>query len=116
MKRFTTLAQFRTLKYYWLNHKPFSAEDLLREGIYHIPALCRLSLRLMESRKQLMGFEAGDGTSRYFATTESRCEWEEIWNRGTSLLWMMCDRTLLLRGLNRYEKQALIAELEEILR
>lgn len=108
MRRFTTFAQHRILKFYWAEHLPFTLRDLTDKGIFHLPLLGRISLRLMESRGQIIVYNKRNGENCYIGTTESRDEWKKIWRSEDFSTWH-------LRGRNRYEKARIITKLNELI-
>lgn len=115
MKRLATFTQHKILSHYWTERTPFTVNDLVRKGILHFPALGRLTLRLMESRGQVMLHGKLNGEILYIATTESKDEWAAIWINIINSMPISPFFGIPLHGRNRYEKQALIAELEDII-
>ena len=115
MKRLATYAQHKILRYYWNEGKPFTVNDLVRKKVLHFPALGMLTLRLMESRGQVMLYGKLNGEILYIATTESKDEWAAIWINIINSMPISPFFGIPLHGRNRYEKQALIAELEDII-
>ncbi len=115
MKRFTTYTQRKILQFYWDNHTPFTVSSLIENGTAHFHFLCKLTLRLMESRGQVLAWGKWDSKPMYIATTESKDEWKSIWERDIPYVYKQCCFRLSLRGMNWYENEELIADLEEII-
>lgn len=107
MKRLATFTQHKILSHYWTERTPFTVNDLVRKGILHFPALGRLALRLMESRGQVLANGKRNGELLYIATTESKNEWADIWRDGSNPVNMS--------GMNRYENQELIDDLNKLI-
>jgi hypothetical protein len=115
MKRLATYTQHKILSHYWTERTPFTVNDLVRKGVLHFSALGRLTLRLMESRGQVLISGKLKEEILYIATTESKDEWADIWrNRCDPLNTRECfDGSM--RGMNRYEREALLSELNELM-
>ena len=79
MKHFLTFTQRKILKDYWREQTPFTLGDLIEKKILHFPALGRLTLRLMESKGQLLAYDSWGGEPLYIGTTDSADEWVKIW-------------------------------------
>lgn len=115
MKHFTTFTQHRILKDYWQNHIPFTASSLIERGIFHFPALGRLTLRLMECWGQIIEQCKWNGEPLYVATTESKKEWADIWRCKRQYSEICCGPYKKVLGMNRYERQNFYEELDETL-
>lgn len=79
MIHFTTLAQYKILKYYWKNNMPFTVDDLLKEKIIHFRLLGKFTLKIMELNWQLLAQGQVNGEMQYIASTSSETEWQSIW-------------------------------------
>ncbi len=115
MRRFTTLTQWRILKYFWKKQDTFTLDELLGEGIIHHPALGRLTLQIMEARGQVLSRHTTANKREYIATTDSKDEWKRIWVRRPSVPWIVVDSGLNMRGVNKYEHAKTLAELDKII-
>ena len=115
MKFHTTITQKRILQNYWQNHAPFSISSLTEKKILHFPFFGRITLRLMESRGQIIEHHKRDGEILYIATTESQNEWADI--RGSKLptVWSFPNSCFSLGRMNRYERENLFEYLEELI-
>lgn len=89
--------------------------DLIEKKILHFPALGRLTLRLMESKGQLLVYDSQGVEPLYIGTTDSADEWVKIW-RGYSDPAAM-DKCFggSLRGMSKYEREEQLAKLDEII-
>lgn len=115
MEHFTTITQWRILKYFWRRQRVFTLEDLLAEKIIHFPALGRLTLRMMEWRGQVLSRCVKANEIEYFATTNSKEEWRHIWSPRPFIEAFFGDRSSNMRGVNRYEHAESMAALNRIL-
>ena len=110
-----TLTQQKILKFYWEKHTPFSVTRLIDDKIIHFPSLGSLTLRLMESRGQIIEHHKRNGEILYIATTESYDEWEDIWNPALNTRWISAISSFSVCRMNRYEIEDLYNELEELI-
>ena len=115
MKHFLTFTQRKILKDYWREQTPFTLGDLIEKKILHFPALGRLTLRLMESKGQLLAYDNWGGEPLYIGTTDSADEWAEIWRRDSNPAAMDECFGGSLRGMNKHEREELLAKLDEII-
>ncbi|NBJ88530.1 hypothetical protein [Acutalibacter sp. 1XD8-36] len=115
MKRFLTFTQRKILKDYWREQTPFTLGDLIEKKILHFPALGRLTLRLMESKGQVLAYDRRDGEALYIGTTDSADEWAKIWRKDSNPAAMDECFGGSLRGMNKYEKEEQLAKLDEII-
>ena len=115
MKHFLTFTQRKILKDYWREQTPFTLGDLIEKKILHFPALGRLTLRLMESKGQLLAYDNWGGEPLYIGTTDSADEWAKIWRRDSNPAAMDECFGGSLRGMNKYEKEEYLAKLDEII-
>lgn len=113
MKRFTTPAQRRVIKNYWQDHRPFSVFDLIEKKILRFPFLGRLTLRLMESKGQILARGSRDGKPLYIATTDSEEEWADLWDQAVYFSPAFFYHCFYVGVLNRHEKQELLDKLEK---
>lgn len=114
LRRFTTPTQWKILKYFWRRQSAFSVDDLIDAGIIHFPALGRFTLRIMEARGQVISLLTRKSGTLYFATTRTIEEWKRIWAPRT-FLEKWGDPGFNMRGVNRYEKEEIIAEIDKML-
>lgn len=115
MKRFTTLTQRKILKFYWEKHTPFSVTSLIDDKILHFPSLGKQTLRLMESRGQIIEHHKRNGEILYIATTESPKEWADIWVPEINTRLANVLDCYTLGRMNRYEREKLFDELNELI-
>ncbi len=115
MKRFLTFTQRKIIKFYWAEQTPFTVSDLIKKDILYFPALGRLTLRLMESRGQVLACDNWNGEPLYIATTDSAYEWAKIWREDSDPAAKDTCFGGSLRGMNKYEKEKMITKLDEII-
>lgn len=115
MKRLATYTQYKILRYYWTERTPFTVDDLVEKGVLHFSALGGLTLRIMESRGQVLAYGKWNGKILYIATTESKDEWAYIWRRRCDPLDMRRCFEGDMRGKNRYERAAMLADLDDLI-
>ena len=115
MKQFVTFTQRKILQYYWKEQTPFTVSGLIEKGVLHFPALGRLTLRLMESRGQILACDSWEGEPLYIGTTDSADEWAEIWRRDSNPAAMDKCFGGSLRGINKHEREELLDKLDEII-
>ena len=115
MKRFLTFTQHKILQYYWTEQTPFSVSDLIKKGILRFPVPGRLTLRLMESRGQILAYDSQGVEPLYIATTDSEEEWAKIWRKHSNPAAMDECFGGSLCGMNKYEKEEYLAKLDEII-
>ena len=115
MKHFLTFTQRKILKDYWREQTPFTLGDLIEKKILHFPALGRLTLRLMESKGQVLAYDSRGEEPLYIGTTDSADEWAKIWRRDSNPAAMDECFGGSLRGMNKYEKEEHLAKLDEII-
>ncbi|MDE6837055.1 MAG: hypothetical protein K2P33_01515 [Acutalibacter sp.] len=115
MKHFLTFTQRKILKDYWREQTPFTLGDLIEKKILHFPALGRLTLRLMESKGQVLAYDSRGEEPLYIGTTDSADEWAEIWRRDSNPAAMDKCFGGSLRGMNKHEREELLAKLDEII-
>ena len=115
MKRFLTFTQRKILQYYWKEQTPFTVSGLIEKGVLHFPALGRLTLRLMESRGQILACDSWEGEPLYIGTTDSANEWAKIWRKDSNPAAMDKCFGGSLRGMNKYELEEQLAKLDEII-
>lgn len=94
---------------------PFTLGDLIEKKILHFPALGRLTLRLMESKGQLLVYDSQGVEPLYIGTTDSADEWAKIWRGDSNPAAMDECFGGSLRGMNKYEKEEYLAKLDEII-
>ena len=115
MKRFTTFTQNKILKYYWRSHAPFSITDLKEKKVRHFRLSGALTLRVMESRGQIIAYGKRNGEPCYIGTTGSKEEWKSVWDARFKHLPVCAGLGVNMYGKNPYERQALTETLEEII-
>lgn len=115
MKHFLTFTQHKILQYYWTEQTPFSVSDLIKKGILRFPVPGRLTLRLMESRGQLLAYDSWGGEPLYIGTTDSADEWAKIWRKDSNPAAMDKCFGGSLRGMNKHEREELLDKLDEII-
>lgn len=115
MKHFLTFTQRKILKDYWREQTPFTLGDLIEKKILHFPALGRLTLRLMESKGQVLAYDSRGEEPLYIGTTDSADEWAKIWRRDSNPAAMDECFGGSLRGMNKHEREELLAKLDEII-
>ena len=115
MKQFVTFTQRKILQYYWKEQTPFTVSGLIEKGVLHFPALGRLTLRLMESRGQILACDSWEGEPLYIGTTDSADEWAKIWREYSDPAAMDKCFGGSLRGMNKYEREEQLAKLDEII-
>jgi hypothetical protein len=115
MKHFLTFTQRKILKDYWREQTPFTLGDLIEKRILRFSALGRITLRLMESKGQLLVYDSQGVEPLYIGTTDSADEWAKIWRRDSNPAAMDECFGGSLRGMNKYEKEEYLAKLDEII-
>ena len=115
MKHFRTFTQRIILKDYWREQTPFTLGDLIEKRILRFSALGRITLRLMESKGQLLVYDSQGVEPLYIGTTDSADEWAKIWRRDSNPAAMDECFGGSLRGMNKYEKEEYLAKLDEII-
>lgn len=115
MKHFLTFTQRKILKDYWREQTPFTLGDLIEKRILHFPAPGRLTLRLMESRGQILAYDSQGAEPLYIATTDSEEEWAKIWSKHSNPAAMDECFGGSLRGMNKHEREEYLAKLDEII-
>lgn len=115
MRHFTTPTQWRILKYFWRKQVAFTIDDLMEEGIVRFPALGRFTLRIMEARGQVISLLTRKSGTLYFATTRTKEEWREIWASNPFPDFLIAEPSFQTRGVNRYEKEEIIAKIDKML-
>lgn len=115
MKHFLTFTQRKILKDYWREQTPFTLGDLIEKKILRFPALGRITLRLMESKGQVLAYGNCNGEPIYIGTTDSANEWAKIWRKDSNPAAMDKCFGGSLRGMNKYELEEQLAKLDEII-
>ena len=115
MKHFLTFTQRKILKDYWREQTPFTLGALIEKRILRFSALGRITLRLMESKGQLLVYDSQGVEPLYIGTTDSADEWAKIWRRDSNPAAMDECFGGSLRGMNKYEKEEYLAKLDEII-
>lgn len=115
MKHFLTFTQRKILKDYWREQTPFTLGDLIEKKILHFSALGRLTLRLMESKGQVLAYGNCNGEPLYIGTTDSEEEWSDLWSQEKYLSPAICFHCFYVGVVNRYERQELLGKLKKIM-
>ncbi len=104
MKFWTTPAQWRILKTYWVFRKPFTAKSLVNQAVCPSLRSARANLHAMEQKSQVYPIKRQGGKSIYVATTNSKSEWAALRKEKFSISTRyMISENCFFVGRNRYE-------------
>lgn len=104
MKFWTTPSQKTILRAFWKSHQPFTAQDILDQGLSRSIKEAEKILRSMEKKGQLHVIGFFEKKPSYLATTYSLKEWEKLRREAhkLSLFDVGIDEDPF-RGKNQYE-------------
>ncbi len=105
MRFWMTPGQRRILKAYWSSHRPFSAQDLLEQGISRSLSAALSDLRGMERKSQVYPLRRAGENTVYVGTTEDPAQWKDLKRQNRPHLFEPFINEDPFRGMNPYEAQ-----------
>lgn len=115
MKFYTTPLQWKIIKQYWKEKKPFSLSSLREDGLLKNKRWGGFALKRMVAKGQIIRLQ-GEGEARYIGTTDSRKEWELTKDsRPNPLFDVEITEDFGTGGLNKYEKDQVLDEMSEMI-
>lgn len=115
MKFYTTPLQWKIIKRYWKEKKPFSLSSLREDGLLKNERWGGFALKRMAAKGQIIRLK-GEGEARYIGTTDSRREWELTKDsRHNGLFDVEIVEDFGTGGMNKYEKDQALKEMSEMI-
>ncbi len=113
---FRTPLQKRILQNYWKNLEPFTMDSLYEQKVVKNRPWGNFALKMMLKKHQIMKSPAENGGEQFIGTTDSKAEWTRLLReKELAKNPLIITEDFGLSGLNKYEKEAAVDEMIELI-